>query len=192
MKELTVDDVTETGRTLHLYATHFSLHDWDYTRDVGDLTHIRYRRDTTGYNHPVRRAARTARTLARQWTRPTRMDGMLRLGRGSLKGDTRWERAKDAAAQVRATMTVGLRTDDNLPDGVLDNGNVITFWEETGEYIQMVQPSVGELVAQFLIEHPDHPHARMIAAEIARIQGRYTERLNDAGNAGTWHLDGTL
>ena len=28
-----------------------------------------------------------------------------------------------------------------------NEGNVITFWEETGEYLQLMLPSVGLLVA---------------------------------------------
>ena len=66
-----------------------------------------------------------------------------------------------------------LKRDRNLPDVSLDDGNVIAYWRETGEYLQLMQPSVGSLVVNFLKEEPDHPHAKLIIAEVTRLYDEY-------------------
>lgn len=70
-----------------------------------------------------------------------------------------------------------LKRDDNLPDGQLAGGKILTFWEEDGEYLQLVQPTVGSLLADFLEQEPDNPHAILIVKEMERIQRDYTKRL---------------
>lgn len=62
-----------------------------------------------------------------------------------------------------------LKRDKNLPDGSLDEGSIITFWGETGEYLQFVQPSVGDLLVKFLRDQPENPHAIKITEELDRI-----------------------
>ena len=67
----------------------------------------------------------------------------------------------------------------NLPDGILDEGNIITHWEETGEYLQYVQPSVGTLIAEWMLAEPTNQHAQAVAAEMRRIQDAYVARLTE-------------
>lgn len=86
---------------------------------------------------------------------------------------TFWKRLRWRLLYARMT----LKTEKSFPDGGLQDGSILTQWEEDGEYIQLVQPSVGVLVANFLLEDPDNPHAVLIAAEISRIRARYRDRL---------------
>lgn len=161
----------DEGRYLKDLATHFAFRDWRYTRQH-DIVHIRYKGDYKGYDHPLQRVkrvlfpSRSSRRLARlllpverwNWREPVKSTQLL------------WW-------TLRAHLTVGLRTGKNLPDGVLDGGGVITHWEETGEYLQMVQPSVGSLLADFLLAEPEHPHAVLILAELKRIGDDYERRI---------------
>jgi hypothetical protein len=72
-----------------------------------------------------------------------------------------------------------LKRDPNLPDGSLGDGKIITFWEEDGEYLQLVQPSVGCLLADFLEQEPENPHAILIIKEMERIDRAYSKRLRE-------------
>lgn len=139
---------------LRQYATHFAPRDWDYTRDLGDLKAIRYDDD-------LRVRIRMAfRALFR-----VRPDSLARVIKVS-----RWR-------MFRAH----LRRDKHLPDGVLDGGRILTHWEETGEYLQYVQPSVGALLAGLMDAHPDLPEVQAIATEMKRINDRYGDRLAEEG-----------
>ena len=62
-----------------------------------------------------------------------------------------------------------LQRSSNSPDAYLGDGAIITEWAEDGKYIELVQPSVGELIADFLEAEPENEHAKKIAAEIERI-----------------------
>lgn len=70
-----------------------------------------------------------------------------------------------------------LKRDNNLPDGVLDGGNIITNWEETGEYLNLMQPTVGTLIADFILEDPTNPHAIKINKELTRLHKNYAKRI---------------
>lgn len=72
-----------------------------------------------------------------------------------------------------------LQRDPNLPDGSLAGGKIITYWEEDGEYLQLVQPSVGSLIADFLEQEPENPHAKLIVKEMKRIKRDYAKRLKE-------------
>lgn len=154
-----------TAKELKYLANHFAPRDWDYTRQH-DIHAIRYPRDTIGYNS--------------FWNR---------LKRGLFEADSKGMRALFGRERRRnlkqwwmwrvAWFRVSVSRDKNLPDGVLNGGSVITFWEEDGEYIQMVQPSVGSLLADFLLAEPEHPHAVIIRAELDRIAEGYTQRVMD-------------
>lgn len=68
------------------------------------------------------------------------------------------------------------KMEDNLPDGAagtIRNGaygmDAITFWEEDGEIIEAMGPTVGMEVAAFLRQEPGHPAAIAISDEIKRI-----------------------
>lgn len=147
-------DVHAWADQLRQYATHFAPRDWDYTRDLGDLKSIRYSGRNSALRVRLRMAFRALVKRRADWER------MIKV--------SRWR-------MVRAH----LRRDNHLPDGVLDGGSIITHWEETGEYLQYVQPSVGELLADLMDAHPDLPEVVAIAAEMKRINDRYAERLSE-------------
>lgn len=54
-------------------------------------------------------------------------------------------------------------------------------WEETGEYLQYVQPSVGALLADLMDAHPNLPEVQAIAAEMKRINDRRAHRRRESG-----------
>jgi hypothetical protein len=157
-----VNTHAETVQTLRDYATHFAPRDWNYTRQVR-IKHIRYEGDWTGDAHPLRRLHRTL-------SRFVRIDDLERMLMDSKRVPWAWK-------HPLITLKTGLRTERHLPDGQLDNGGVLTYWEETGEYLQMVQPSVGALIADLLDAHPDLPEVQAVVAEIQRILDGYAERV---------------
>lgn len=147
------------------YARHFEMSDWHYTRNLGDLKSINYDNRGDGFWHRLGSAfgyLRGENDTLMQW-----------MQEGKVTWRNRWFMAK----------FVLLRKEKHLPDGVLDNGGIITFWEETGEYINLVQPSVGAMLSDFLLEDPDNPHAQKISKEILRIiednNSRIYERKTD-------------
>lgn len=158
-------NVHDYADQLRQYATHFAPRDWCYTRKH-DIKHIRVRGDWTGYNHPVRRLKR--------W-----VDDYFRI-----KADSWVEREGRRLAWrhplIHFRTTLG--TESNLPDGVLDGGSVITHWEETGEYLQYVQPSVGALLADLMDAHPELPEVQAIADEMKRINDDYGRRVTEDGS----------
>lgn len=164
------EEVTRVTAALRAHAEHFVQSDWNYTR-LHDIKHIRMEGDYSGYDHPARRLARTV---------PSALGVLLPIPgrrRGSLARMLFPERdLRSRLIGAWATLRVGLRTQTHRPDGVLDGGNVITGWEETGEYLQFVQPSVGSKIADFLESCPDHPHAQAIAVEMDRIIKAYAQR----------------
>lgn len=108
---------------------------------------------------------------------------------------TAWQRAKWALAWLNPWKTRrSLKFDDDKPlvwrfgmvwfswkeakydsvDDVLGGDNYFT-WGENADYMVMVQPKVGEVIGQFLIDEPDHPHAIKIAKAVQ-------EALNNAIN----------
>jgi hypothetical protein len=135
------------------------MRDWNYTRE-SDIRHIRMRGDWSGYNHPIRRLGRFLRDYVRRGD-----DWCSREGRRIA-----WRHPL-----IHAQVT--LSTETHMPDGVLDGGAIITHWEETGEYLQYVQPSVGALLADLMDAHPDLPEVQAIADEMKRINDGYGERI---------------
>lgn len=141
-------------------ANHFVERDWDYTR-ASNIESIRYKPE---YDYTNKLSYRIKSALRWAFGPTPRFIKELQWGRK--------EKLRD-----RFTMPFYvLKRDRNLPDGVLDGGNVITLWEETGEYLNLVQPTVGALLATFLKEEPEHPHAKIITAELDRIESRMKER----------------
>ena len=149
--------VASISNTLRDYAEHYVQRDWVYTRKT-NIRHIRRVGDFSGYDHPVRRLGR----LAERFVRPDNLSRML--------GISPWR-------HPIVTARVALRTPKHLPDGVLDHSGVITYREETGEYLQMVQPSVGSKIADVLDAHPDLPAVQALAAEIQRVWDLYGDSL---------------
>jgi len=126
---------------------------WVYSRDLGDLKHIRYESDYTGYNHWTKRIKRAF--APRYLFGRDSISRTLGFGSGGLK-----QRVKEAVAWAK----VSLEKEKNLPDGII-NG-IPTNWEEHGEYLMAMQPRVGAKVIEFLRAEPGHPHAQAILAEM--------------------------
>jgi hypothetical protein len=157
VSETPKDSVHAFAEQLRQYATHFAPRDWNYTRETGlvDVVH--------------------------------ESDRERRL-RGRIQSSLRWlfrrkQGWEDVFEMSRFAMALHVvRRRPNLPDGVLDNGSIITFWEETGEYLQYVQPSIGAMLADWMDADPDSPHAQQIAAEMKRINDEYGARIAAEGN----------
>lgn len=138
---------------------------WAWTRQT-EIVHIRYKGDHTGFNAPWRRVARAF--MHAFGPRPA------------------WEKEifprqswKDWLWGVYGSFVTNIPPERHLPDGDLNEGKIICHWEEDGEYLQMVQPSVGALLAEFLLAEPDNEHARKILAEMQRIEDDYSQRIAD-------------
>lgn len=139
--------------------------DWAWTRET-EIVHIRYKGDWTGYDAPWRR--------------------VLRAFRHAFGPRRRWE--KDLFPHLKlqhwfwgvvAAFRVYLATETHRPDGDLNGGKVICHWEEDGEYLQLIQPSVGRLLADFLMAEPENEHAQKIIAEMQRIEADYSKRISE-------------
>lgn len=126
---------------------------WTYSRNVGDLEHIRYRHDHRGRYHWTRRLIRAFN--------PAQLLGMDRFSR--MVG----QKASWAGAWWHIVLSVG--KGKNLPDGVVNGGSIITFWEEDGEYIILFSPSVGMKVLEWLRAEPDNPYAVAVVEEMNRL-----------------------
>lgn len=144
-------------------ATRFqsSVDGWTYTRDTGDLEHIRYRSDHTGRNTFFRRL---------KWGLGFAWDYNVRPGQGVLRFSedekrNLWHRAQG----FYAYFLTGFRKETNLPDGVVAEGKIITFWEEDGEYITLFGPTVGVKVIEWLRAEPDSEYAKAVIAEMRRV-----------------------
>lgn len=152
-----IDDA-ELLRWARFVATKFStnVQGWKYTRDLGDLVHIRFKRDYTGYNHWTSRMRR-----AFNWKHLTGRDRL------SLQIGLKPKNFMDGLLSAWAWIVVCLRKEKNLPDGRL-NGNIV-FWEEDGEYGALFGPTVGVKVLDFIEAEPENPHAVEILAEMKRM-----------------------
>lgn len=154
-------DVHAWADELRQYATHFEMRDWRYTRHTR-IRHIRLVDDWSGYDHPVRRLGRFVKRFT---------------GRDQVERDVFGARFPMAWKHPLVAARTTLWPSPNLPDGALDGGGIITHWEETGEYLQYVQPSVGALLADLMDAHPDLPEVRAIANEMRRINDDYADRI---------------
>jgi hypothetical protein len=136
-------------------ATKFSgnAEGWVYSRDTGDLKHIRYESDYTGRNHWTKRLRRA-------------LDLKHLLGRDSFSKTFRQSKRsiRDELLTAAAWFSVNWRKDSHLPDGQI-NG-IITHWEEDGEYIALFQPRVGVKVLDFIRNNPESPYAQAILSEM--------------------------
>ncbi len=142
-------------------ATKFqrNVEGWTYSRDKGDLEHIRYKSDHTGYNAFHRRLRRSLSSESKFM----RQLGFLGSRDAWYKKPYHWLLSR------YARFVVYIRKDDNLPDGLV-NGSIITHWEEDGEYIVMMGPTVGVKVLDFLEAEPDNVHAQAILAKMRRVK----------------------
>lgn len=133
---------------------------WVFSPDTGDLKHVRFRSDYTGFNVGWRRVWRTFGPG--MWGPRTRLEKQIYR--------TWWEKAGHPWIHIK----VFLPKDTNLPDGQV-NGN-LTFWFEKGQYITLFGPSVGVKVLDFLDAEPDNPHARAILDEMVILANLMKEK----------------
>lgn len=147
----TAGEVNRHAQLLLEYATHFAQRDWNYTR------HHKVR--SLHFESLSERVKDVLSASVRgMFGRKSSLDKMLK--------------------QTWMSKALGCwRYHNHLPDGALDNGAILTFWEETGEYLQLVQPSVGALVGDLMVAHPHLPEVKAIAAELKRINDAYTTRV---------------
>lgn len=139
---------------LDFTANHFVHRDWNYTRDT-DIENILYTKgNRETFKQHISSAFRFLLTSKKH---------------GVIYDNSLWGRI--------GMFFYCLKRNVNTPDGQLDDGNILVMWEESGEYLQMVQPSVGALLANFLKAEPEHPHAKLIIAELERILNGYSKRL---------------
>ena len=132
---------------------------WTYTRDLGELKHIRYTSDYTGYNRWDKRFKRFLHEIfVAYWSRS---DDFLNINRGK----SFWHRVKHWPIHFRVDWNVYVRKSTNRPDGVV--GPVITHWEEDGEYIMLFGPTIGREVLKFVNAEPDNEHAKTIVAAMS-------------------------
>ena len=154
--------------SLRFLATKYVQRDWEYTR-ITDIQHIRYKSDLVGRNRLRVRIKSAVTDLFETKKKKHSLFGNL-MAESSVREKILY---RFYGFKFR------LRLEDHKPDGVLNGGDVITYWEESGEYIQMVQPSVGEMLADFLDGDPSNPHAIKIRAELERISDGYSRRVRD-------------
>lgn len=151
--------MSKSARYLKSLADHFEYRDWNYTRH-DHIESIRYTPDHDPHNklsYRIKQAAWWMFGKSPQWYEA--------LGE------------KNSIAKRFRMAVYALKRDPNLPDGILDSGNIITHWEETGEYLNLMQPTVGTLVADFIIEDPTNPHAIKINKELTRLVKNYEKRI---------------
>ena len=144
-------------------ANHFAERDWDYTR----FSHIKDITYEKGHDDPYNKLSTRLRQAV-FWMFGKTPDWIVDL-----------EGRKHTLSQRISMAIYSLKRDRNTPDGVLDSGNIITFWEETGEYLNLMQPTVGALLVTFLKEEPEHPHAILITKELERLHRRFNKRIKN-------------
>ena len=139
-------------------ANHFEFRDWNFTHNT-DIKSIRYdlKRDWTNkLSYRIKQAF--------WWLLAPRPDWIKKLDS---------DRTFFQHLTSRVFMFFHcLKRDNNLPDGWLDDGNIIVYWCETGQYLNLMQPTVGALLVNFLREDPTNPHAKLISAEIERLYAK--------------------
>lgn len=140
------DNVARAAGLLRSYP--FVAEDWTFTSNLGDLVAIRYGDPRERLWGRTKDAFHWLVRKQQAWERDLGTDGI------------RWRFRMFFHA---------LKRDDHLPDGIVGTSGVITYWAETGEYLQLVQPSVGELVGNLLAAHPDLPEVQAVADEIVRV-----------------------
>lgn len=154
------DLTNKTVKYLYDLANHFEYRDWNYTRQHG-IKDIIYVDDK-----PNELGDRISKAFMWLFSPPEFM---------SMLHPAFWDRF----SQRFRMFLFALKRSPNVPDGVLDGGKTIVYWEEDGEYLNLVQPTVGSLVAEFLMAEPDHPHAKLITKELERLHRKYAKRIKN-------------
>lgn len=153
---ITTDEVKEQAEYLRSYATHFAPRDWQWTRKHSIKTYY-----TNTFMDRVKDS------LWWVWRDAKKRVLRQRSGVDELLFKVSWWRMRKAH----------WRAHNHVPDGHFEGAAVIAHWEEDGEYIQMVQPQVGALIADLMDAHPDLPEVQAVAAEMKRIADDYHRRV---------------
>lgn len=156
--------VEKSAEILKARATHHDHGEgWIYSRDSLGLEAMYYEHTRTGYDHWTQRLKRALKISEL-------------LGHDGLSKQLGWQprNLKDYWYQARAHFTINFFRSRSLPDGQI-NGNPV-HWEEDGEYIECVGPTIGVKVAEFLENEPNNPYAVAIAEEMNRIWALSSKR----------------
>lgn len=176
-------DGPKLAQMLNSCAGHFARNDWQWTR-LHDIEAIYRKSDRDGYDALRNRVKRAFQLgLLPDKSRLTRM----------FCGEDApwWTRLRHDFMFRVYGFRRELQREKHLPDGHLENAGVIAYWEEDGEYLQYVQPSIGLLLAEWLAAEPDNKHARAIFAEMQRINDDYAKRISEGKVDGRVRTDET-
>lgn len=125
-------------------------HGWGYKSNLGEITV----KDIVYTDETNRNSLTTKFRKVTYWLFNAKT--LRELGDDSL-----WNRISMAVFSLKRQV--------NRPDGTLNNGTIIAVWQEDGLLIEMLQPSVAVLIADFLEKDPTNIHAKRIVAEMDRI-----------------------
>lgn len=162
-------DKSEALEMLEFVANRFDTSPWTFSHDIGDLKHIRYRHDYTGYNAWWRRALRAF--SPREWFSWGHIDKAVF---GSW-----WRKAHPRS--VLAHIRVNLMKKSHLPDGIVLGPGVITHWQEDGVFISLMNPDVATAILDFIKDRPEDKHAIRMreAIEAAHERNEKQGEVND-------------
>lgn len=147
----------EATEYLRGLAERGALSDWSYTR-LHRVSRVEHIGDPSSWER-FKNAARAAFKF------PFRLDSLAKM-----LGLSRWYVYKYKIKQE-------WRGKRRIPDGSLKGGSILSYWEEDGEYIQIMQPSVGLLIADWLDANPDDPHAVKVRDQMEKIISEYDRNI---------------
>lgn len=157
------DEVIKWAGILKRYATHHVHDDWPYSRDKGAIMYAVHERDyffDSHYLKEIRGSITRAFTGVRR-VRKGSIDALLyKPGKLTLK-DRLFELSMVPLWLKRSVLNNRIGYDGMV------NGNLF-LWEEDGEYVNVANPKVGALLADWMIAEPESEFAQKIAAQIKK------------------------
>lgn len=169
MVPLSPEMTERVGQKFRSYAEHFVERDWENPgNNPVEVVDVRFKETRYGLKFRLKFAVKVANPFRRGLAN----DRIL-----FQSGSKFWW--KPVALWNRLNMVVAVLVRElNVPDMVLDQGNVVALWSETGWYLTMVQPQVGSHIADVLEEAAHEPSVQRLAAAIAHFNN---EVLNPVG-----------
>lgn len=152
--------MSDALETLDWVANKFEEEPWTFSYDTGDLKHIRYRRDYTGYDAWYRRAWRAFGPNL--WGPRDNVDKIFYKS---------W-RDKVRLGTLAAHVKVNLAKENNLPEGIVKGCGVIAHWSENGIFISLMNPDVANVILDFIKDRPEDKHAIAIREELEKAYER--------------------
>ena len=156
-------DKSEALEMLDFVANKFEEEPWTFSYDTGDLKHIRYRRDYTGYDAWYRRVWRAFGPNL--WGPRDNLDKIFHK--------SWWDKIR--LGTLVAHVKVNLAKENNLPDGVVQGCGVIAHWSENGIFISLMNPDVSNAVLDFIKDRPEDKHAIRMREAIEAAHARNME-----------------